>query len=275
MTNTQKEPNPYNARKPWHTPDKPRTGTADDAYTPDQRQEQQSATRQNGPEAGGVNWKKRYDDLKNHYDKTVAQQKQEAQQDQAEQLVKQEAHKGAVLKTPKTVEELEEFKREYPDLYDTIKSVSKIENSELAKGVEDKLEQLSKAQQDLAKKRAKQELERMHPDFQEIVESEKFQDWAKAQPEVIQSWIFKNPDDAELAGKAIDFYKAEVGIKSSSSRSNSKGSAADMVSTKTTHVDAKQPKIWTEAEIKALDLDEYEKYEEEIDLAILEGRVRR
>ena len=46
-----------------------------------------------------------------------------------------------------------------------------------------------------------------------------------------------------------------------------------MVSTKTTTIDAKQPKIWTEGEIAAMSLDKFDKYENEIREAISEGRV--
>jgi hypothetical protein len=47
-----------------------------------------------------------------------------------------------------------------------------------------------------------------------------------------------------------------------------------MVSTKTTSVDTKEPRIWTKREINALSMDEYDKYEQEIDRAVMEGRVR-
>jgi hypothetical protein len=62
--------------------------------------------------------------------------------------------------------------------------------------------------------------------------------------------------------------------KKSNKSSNSK--AADMVSTKTTTVDTNtgQPKIWTQEEIAALPMDEYDRLESEIDRAIEEGRVR-
>jgi len=46
-----------------------------------------------------------------------------------------------------------------------------------------------------------------------------------------------------------------------------------MVSTKTTSVDAKQPKVWTEREIAAMSLDQFDKFEEEIKQAMMEGRV--
>ena len=46
-----------------------------------------------------------------------------------------------------------------------------------------------------------------------------------------------------------------------------------MVSTKTQAIDAKEPKIWTEREIAAMSLDQFDKYEAEIQQAISEGRV--
>jgi hypothetical protein len=46
-----------------------------------------------------------------------------------------------------------------------------------------------------------------------------------------------------------------------------------MVSTKTTSVDSKQAKIWTEREIAAMSLDKFDRFEEEIRIAMEEGRV--
>ena len=99
-----------------------------------------------------------------------------------------------------------------------------------------------------------------HPDFLEIRESEEFHEWAEAQPEQIQAWIYNNSDDAELASKAIDIFKAEKGYKTQTkSQSKERGSAADMVSTKTTTIDTKEPRIWTEREIAAMSLDQFDK----------------
>ena len=67
-----------------------------------------------------------------------------------------------------------------------------------------------------------------------------------------------------------------IRINTPSQRSRpSKPDAAGMVSTKTTSVEPQQAKIWTQREIAALSIDEYDKYEEEIDRAIAEGRVAR
>ena len=78
-----------------------------------------------------------------------------------------------------------------------------------------------------------------------------------------------------LASKAIDLFKLETGLSTQTKSQPRKpqGSAADMVSTKTTTVDAKQPRIWTEREIAAMSLDTFDKYGAEINLAVTEGRV--
>ena len=61
--------------------------------------------------------------------------------------------------------------------------------------------------------------------------------------------FMKNADDADLASRAIDLFKKDLGIdvpvKETKSSSKTK-SAADMVSTKTTAVEPKQEKIWSE-----------------------------
>ena len=98
------------------------------------------------------------------------------------------------------------------------------------------------------------------------------------QPEEIQRWIYKNPDNVALASRAIDLYKMEnnIAIQKSSRQSQlSRSNAADMVSTKTTGVEPQQTKIWTQREIASLSMDDYDRYEKEIDLAIQEGRVAR
>jgi hypothetical protein len=46
-----------------------------------------------------------------------------------------------------------------------------------------------------------------------------------------------------------------------------------MVSTKTKTIDTQEPKIWTEREIAAMSLDQFDKYEDEIQQALSEGRV--
>ena len=116
-----------------------------------------------------------------------------------------------------------------------------------------------------------------HPDFEDIKNSDDFHEWAKQQPLAIQDWVYKNANDADLASRAFDLFKRDIGMgipKETKSVSRTQ-SAADMVSTKTTSVEPKQAKIWSEREIAALSMDEFDKYEEEISNAMQEGRIRK
>ena len=268
--------NPYNSKKDWHTPDAPSRGKADALFF----EEPSQATRKAAPEQeeeapkGRTNYKKRYDDLKKHYDQKIASFKQKELELTAMATETQPAYAP-----PKSTEELENFKAEYPDLYETVETVAHLQSEQQMQALKTKLSVLEERELNIQRKEAESTLRSRHPDFEDIRGDDKFHEWAKEQPEAIQGWIYENPDNVNLAIKAIDLYKMESGIKTSkkqqpSKSQSSKSSAADMVSTRTTRVDANQPKIWTQREIASLTIQQYDKYEQEIDLAIMEGRVQ-
>ena len=266
--------NPYNKSKSWHTPDKPSKGNADSLFFDDSIQATSSdeAPVKEETKKQETNYKKRYDDLKKHYDEKVATFKQREQELMA-------SKEGPSYAPPKTPEDLEQFKKQYPDLYDTVETVAHLRSQEETDGLRAKLSVLEQREAEISRREAETTLKQAHPDYEDLKRSDAFHSWAETQPEEIQKWIYQNPDNVNLAVKAIDLYKLESGIKTNSSKrkstkSQSSGSAADMVSTKTTSIDTKEPKIWTRKEINSLSMDDYDKYEQEIDLAVKEGRVR-
>ena len=176
---------------------------------------------------------------------------------------------------PKSEEELESFKQEYPDLYNTVESVAHMQSQRQVAELEAQLQAMRQRESEILRREAEATLHQRHPDFEDIRGDKEFHAWAKEQPEQIQEWIYKNPDNVTLASKAIDLFKLETGQARTTKKqpkANS-GSAADIVSTKTTNVDPKQAKIWTEREIAAMSLDQFDKHEEEIKQAMQEGRV--
>jgi len=264
-------PNPYNMKKPWHTPDGPHMDTADQVFF--ERPEKQATPNDEAPNDSApkkrTNYKKRYDDLKRHYDDKVSEFKQREQELLA-------VAKSALpeYQAPKTPEELEKFKQEYPDLYDTVETVAHLRSAEQVNQLQDQLQSIQQREAQIVRREAEADLLNRHPDFEDIRGSDEFHVWAKTQPEQIQEWIYNNSSNAVLASKAIDLYKMENGLQTQiKSQPRETGSAADIVSTKTTTVDAKQPKIWTEREIAAMSLDQFDKYEDEIQQAMSEGRV--
>lgn len=275
--------NPYNARKPWHKQERKQTPSAAESlyYEDDNNTEpqQQKATRKKAPSSEdepSTNYKKRYDDLKKHYDQKLSEFKRTEQElrDQAKEAEPQ-------YQAPKTQEDLDRFRTEYPDLYDTVETVAHMRSQQEVEALRSKLSVIEQREAEIAAREAESALQERHPDFDQIRGDDSFHEWAQEQPNQIQDWIYNNPNDVTLAVKALDLYKLETGKgqgsrkRRSGNRQPQGGSAADMVSTKTTNVDAKEAKIWTESEIAKMSLDQFDRHEEEIKIAMEEGRVRR
>jgi len=216
------------------------------------------------------NFKKRYDDLKKHYDKKLDQWKLE--KGNYEERLKTETRKSQ-LKLPKTEEELEVFKQQYPDVYAVVETVSHMQADDRVRIVENKIEDLKKQEHELIVQNAEQELVNLQPDFPSLREDEKFTKWLADQPESISDGIYKNRTDARWAARVIDLYKADTGVRK---KSKTRRSAAEAVSR--TSKGTPPPADTDEQSFRASDIAkmkpwEFEQYEAEIDKAHKEGRV--
>ena len=291
MTNevqTEETPNPYNKNKSWHEGNvKPfesseglyfeepedknklfKSNDINEAVVPENVETEELESKKDTPYKK-PDYKKRYDDLKKHYDNKLNEFR--LREEELKNQVQQPEYKA-----PKTVEELEKFKNDYPDVYEVVETVAHMQSESKAKVLEERLSKLQQREQELIRKDAEKRLMDRHPDFEDIRNSDDFHAWAKEQPDSIQKWIYSNADDADLASRALDLFKKDLGIepvKTKSSSKQTKKSAADMVSTKTTSVEPKQQKVWSEREIAAMSMDEFDKYEEEISNAMQEGRI--
>lgn len=276
MTEVQEpQANPYNAKKSWHEEPKASNGSAESLFFESEGSDEATLTEEGSApqKQKGTNYKKRYDDLKRHYDERIAEFKQKEQE-----LLAQAQSAQPAYQPPKSAEELERFRTDYPDLYETVESVAHLRSQKEVQALQQKMQAIEEREAMIARREAETKLRERHPDFEDIRGDEEFHDWAKEQPEEIQGWIYNNPDNVNLASRAIDIYKMERGmslesLKAQSSQKVSKKDAASLVSTKTTTVDTKQPKIWTTREIAALSMDDYDRLEKEIDQAAQEGRV--
>ena len=291
MTNKvqqEETPNPYNKNKPWHKGEDKPFVSSESLYfeEPSEKNKLFNSNDVTDIEAeGSVNreeletrkdtpykkpdYKKRYDDLKKHYDSKLNEFKS-----REEELLNQVQQPEYVA--PKTEEELEKFKTDYPDVYEVVETVAHMQSESKAKVLEERLSKLQERENDLIRQDAEKRLMERHPDFEDIRNSDDFHGWAKEQPKSIQDWIYSNADDADLASRALDLFKKDFGIEPTKTKSSSKPtkqSAADMVSTKTTTVEPKQEKVWSEREIAAMSVAEFDKYEKEISDAMLEGRI--
>ena len=292
MTNTVKEqvPNPYNAKKDWHTEDdKPFQSSNNVYFEEPQNKLFDTDDIMKVGEEGSVNneelvskkntpykkpdYKKRYDDLKKHYDSKLNEFKSREQE-----LIVEATQNRTDYKAPKSPEELEEFKNNYPDVYEVVETVAHMQSETKAKVLEERLSKLQERENQLVRQDAEKTLMERHPDFEDIRNSEDFHEWAKEQHSSIQAWVYENNDDASLASRALDLFKKDLGIESkakSSSKKPNRRSAADMVSTKTTSVEPNQQRVWSLKEIEAMSVQEFDKYETEISDAMQNGLISK
>jgi hypothetical protein len=219
-------------------------------------------------------FKKRYDDLKRHYDSTIQKHK-----DELESLRNRLESGNSQFNPPKSKEELDAWRKEYPDVYDMVETIAIEKATTQTAELEDKYKNLKVQQEQIAKEKAEVQLLKLHPDFNELRQQDSFHEWAERQDPTIQGWLYENTSNATLAARAIDLYKMDQGISKLSKKqeSNVKKEAAKAISKtkKSTETDIPQKKIWTATEISRLKPHEFEKLESEIDLARLEGRIEQ
>jgi hypothetical protein len=214
-------------------------------------------------------YKKRYDDLKRHYDTKLAEFQAEKQQLEA-------ATRQANVPMPKTVEELEEFKAQYPDVYGVVETVAAMQASERTNELQKELEVIKEREKETVVQAAYRELTANHPDFDTIKSDDKFLAWLQEQPESISDGIYKNNTDARWASRVLDLYKADAGISKKKTSKAKTDAATSVRAPKARDITSEQSgetRIWKASEIRSLKPWEFEKLESELDSARQEGRI--
>jgi len=213
-------------------------------------------------------FKKRYDDLKRHYDSTVNKHK-----DEVIKLRKQLEEEAGKIQLPKTKEEIEAWRTKYPDVYDVIETIAYTKADEKTKKIESELKELETKQVSVQKEKAEVELAKLHPDFNEIRQDEKFHEWVSQQDATIQGWLYDNATNATLAARAIDLYKVDTGYSKKKTPNKSLEASKSVTSTARKEVDVTNKKVWKLSTIAKMKPQEFVKHEKDIDLARREGRI--
>ena len=218
-----------------------------------------------------VQYKKRYDDLKTYYDKKLSEWKQEKETLTAQAKV---AEKQVQYSPPKTAEELEQFKEQYPDVYQVVETISHKMASDKVEDLQAKIGELTQRESKLKVQSAYKQLLSTHPDFDQIKTDPQFLAWLEQQPKSISEGITKNNTDPVWASRTVDLYKVDVGIDRKRKPTKSKDAAKAVTKATSRDVNVGQgDKVWKISEIQKLKPWEFEKYESEIDQAMKSGRV--
>ena len=226
-------------------------------------------------EGSDTDYKKRYDDLKRHYDAKIDEWKRE--REELEQAQKTGLEQGVALsELPKTPEDLEAFKRKYPDVYDIVETISTMKADSRLQELRQEVESLKGREKELEVQSAYKELLNAHPDFPQLKADEKFISWLEDQPSSIADGIYKNSTDAKWGIRVLDLYKADMGISKTRKKRSDADPAAAVTKTASKDVSGdagSSKKIWKASDIGKLKPWEFEKIEKEIDSARAEGRI--
>ena len=193
-----------------------------------QEAEETEQTVDDGPEpesAEEKTFKKRYGDLRRH-----SQKKETELQQQIDQLRQQlEVSTKKEIQYPKSESELENWMQQYPDVAKIVETIAMKKVNEQASDYESRFQEIDAMKHEALREKAEAELMRLHPDFQDIRDTDEFQDWVDEQPQWVRDALIHNETDAISASRAIDLYKADMGI-GKLKKTNSDKEAAKSVS---------------------------------------------
>ena len=213
-------------------------------------------------------FKKRYGDLRRH-----SQEKEKQFQKQLDEL-KGQLSKATQkeMKLPKSDEDIEAWAKEYPDVAKIVETIAMKKAKEQSESLEKRIKEINQFNEETVKERAEVELMRLHPDFDEIRDSDDFHEWAEQQPKWVQNALYENQDDAKSAARAIDLYKADRGLGKKDTSESGKSAAtqvkAKAVKSKPTADSAKKIR---ESDVQKMSATAYEKNADMIMEAIRSG----
>jgi len=214
-------------------------------------------------------FKKRYSDLRRHQQQQAEELKKEIENLKSQ--LSQAAQKE--MKLPKSDEDIEKWAEEYPDVAAIVETIAMKKAREQSTALEERMKAIDELQSSASKEKAEAELMRIHPDFGEIRDSDEFHNWAEEQPKWVQDALYDNDNDARSAARAIDLYKADMGIGKEKPKSDK--AAAKSVNTKNSRSKPQENEATTylkESQVQKMSAQEYEKNSDEIMEAIRSGK---
>ena len=213
-------------------------------------------------------YKKRYADLRRGSQK--AKEDLETRINALETQLKQST--AQEMQLPKSDEDIDAWAKEYPDVAAIVETIAIKKAREQQAGLEDRVKEIDEMRDSATRDRAEVELLKIHPDFNEIRDSDEFHEWAEEQPKWVQAALYENDNDARSASRAIDLYKADMNIKTKKPSDNK--DAAKSVNTRNSR---SQPDAtsnnnkMSESKVNKMTTKEYEKHQDEIMEAIRGG----
>ena len=213
-------------------------------------------------------FKKRYSDLRRHQQKQADELK--AKITDLERQLTEAARKE--MKLPKSEEEIEAWTKEYPDVAGIVETIATKKAQEQSVALEARIKAIDALQVSATKEKAEVELMKLHPDFDEIRESDSFHEWADQQPKWVQDALYDNETDARSAARAIDLYKADMKMSAPKSKDKDAAKSVSVKNARSKPQEDATASYMKESDVQKMSSKEYEKRADEIMEAIRSGK---
>jgi hypothetical protein len=242
----------------------------ENTLTPEELEENTPGVPDNELSAEEKTWKKRYGDLRSHTQKQINELNNTLNNLKA-QLATTASNQ---LQLPTSTEDVEAWAKKYPQVAAIVETIALSKAKKINEGVEAKLQILETRENENAAERAKINLKKIHPEFDEIAEDEAFHNWLASKSKRTQDTIYENDLDYEAAAETLSLFKLETNWGKKAPRRENPADAGREVRTRneTRPSNGVEP-MFKESQIMAMDGKTYEKMEPEIDKAQREGRI--
>jgi len=214
-------------------------------------------------------FKKRYGDLRRH-----VQEKEKTWEDKFAKLEAQlEQATRKEMRLPKSDEDIEAWATKYPDVAAIVETIAVKKAREQSQGLEERVKEIDEMRANAAREKAEAQLMQAHPDFGTIRDSDEFHEWVEEQPKWVQDALYENDSDARSAARAIDLYKADMGIKTKKT-SNNRDAARSVGNRSERSAPDTESKVgvFSESQVNKMSSQEYEKLSDEIMESIRTGK---
>ena len=177
------------------------------------------------------------------------------------------------MRLPKSDEDIEAWATKYPDVAAIVETIAVKKAREQSQGLEERVKEIDEMRANAAREKAEAQLMQAHPDFGTIRDSDEFHEWVEEQPKWVQDALYENDSDARSASRAIDLYKADMGIKTKKT-SNNRDAARSVGNRSERSAPDTESKVgvFSESQVNKMSSQEYEKLSDEIMESIRTGK---
>ena len=210
-------------------------------------------------------YKKRYSDLRKHLNK----QSEEIKELKAQM---ENAAKGDI-RPPKSDEEIDAWAKKYPEIASIVETkAAKIAEEKFAKA-DKRLQEIDQLNAETQRTKSENAIRKIHPDFDELRESDDFHNWAGEQPKWVQDALYENQDDPRSVVRVIDLFKVDNGMDIKSKKRTTKEAASQVKTKRTTKIDGEGVSGQIlESQVQKMSAKEYEARSDDIMEAIRSGK---